>query len=62
MALIFQLFGLPASCTAIALLVVCRQRRPSECHANELHMCGLEVDFAHKIGFHGNVASEIEKK
>ena len=55
MALIFQLFGLPASCTAIALLVVCRQRRPSECHANELHMCGLEVDFAHKIGCHGNV-------
>ena len=25
---------LPAPCTAIALLVVCRRRRPSECHAN----------------------------
>ena len=40
---------------AIALLVVCRRRRPSECHANELQTCGLEVNFAYKIGCHGNV-------
>ena len=25
---------MPAPCTATALLVVCRRRRPSECHAN----------------------------
>jgi len=33
---------------------------PSEYHANYTR-CVLEVDFAHKIGCHGNVPSEIEK-
>jgi len=34
-----QVTCLPASCTAIALFVICRRRSPSECHAKELQMC-----------------------
>jgi len=48
-----EVICLPAPCIAIALLVVRRRRRPSECHANVMY--GLEIDFAHKIGCHGNV-------
>jgi len=36
-----QVICLPASCLAVAFLVVCRRRRPSECHAN--YRCVLEV-------------------
>jgi len=53
---------LPSLCVAIALLVVCRGRRPSECHANyKVVWNGMEVDFAHKIGCHGNILRGIEK-
>ena len=37
-----QVICLPASCIAVAFLVVCRRRRPSECHSN--YRCVLEVD------------------
>ena len=47
---------------ATALLVVCRWRRPSECHANyKVVWNGMVVDSAHKIGCHGNILRGIEK-
>ena len=49
-----QVFCLPAPCIAIALLVVCRRRRPSECHANYRVWIGCRF-------CHGNVPWGIEK-
>jgi len=54
-----QVICLSAPCIAVALLVVSRRRRPSECHAN--YKVVLEVYSAHKIGCHGNVPWGIEK-
>jgi len=49
-----------APLTNKAILLLCRRRRPSECYEN-YKVWGMEVDFTHKIGCHGNVPCGIEK-
>ena len=41
----------------------CRKPTPpsAECHANPTQFCGLSLNWAYKIGCHGNIPSESEK-